>query len=74
MKPRLVIEADGGQHVRQMKDDSARTKYLEQQGFMVLRFWDNEVLLNPTAVMESILLAIRTLTLPSPGTGEGKDK
>ena len=44
-RAKLVIEIDGGQHYqdeRLIKDD-IRTKYLEQQGLLVLRFTNWEV-------------------------------
>ena len=41
----LIIELDGGQHAENRKDLS-RTKFLEQKGFEVLRFWNHEVLEN----------------------------
>lgn len=50
---RLVIEVDGGQHATQEKD-ALRDKYLQQQGFNVLRFWNNEVLQNINGVLEMI--------------------
>lgn len=44
-KARLVIEIDGGQHYQdeKLKKDDLRTKYLEQQGLLVLRFTNWEV-------------------------------
>ena len=50
---RLVIELDGGQH--SPETDAARTAYIEEQGYMVLRFWNNEALGNPDGVLETIL-------------------
>ncbi|HUZ31408.1 MAG TPA: endonuclease domain-containing protein [Xanthobacteraceae bacterium] len=46
---RLVIEVDGGQHGfdSKIKLDEARKRWLEAQGFRVLRFWNNEVLKEP---------------------------
>ena len=37
----LVIEVDGGQHAT--ADETSRTKFLEAMGYLVLRFWNNEV-------------------------------
>jgi very-short-patch-repair endonuclease len=51
---RIVIEVDGGQHATQNKDDAIRDTYLRQQGFHVLRFWNNEVLQNINGVLEVI--------------------
>ena len=62
---RLIIEVDGGQHdeapVR--TSDSARTAWLEEQGYYVLRFWNSEVLTNTDGVLEAVLVALAT---PSP--------
>lgn len=44
-KAKLVIELDGGQHYQEKKleQDDIRTKNLEQQGLLVLRFTNWEV-------------------------------
>jgi very-short-patch-repair endonuclease len=52
---RLVIEVDGGQHAEQVKLDSIRDKWLKVQGYKVLRFWNNEVLVNIDGVLETII-------------------
>jgi very-short-patch-repair endonuclease len=38
----LVVEVDGGHHSENAKDE-ARTKFLNKEGFEVLRFWNNEI-------------------------------
>jgi len=53
----LVIEVDGGQHA-DSEADRVRTRWLENQGFRVLRFWNNEVLKNIIGVLETIVTAI----------------
>jgi very-short-patch-repair endonuclease len=53
----LVIEVDGGQHADN-ETDRRRTRWLEDQGFRVLRFWNNEVLQNTVGVPDSIMVAI----------------
>ena len=40
---KLVIELDGRQHVERAPRDRARTRYLSDQGYRVIRFWDREV-------------------------------
>src|SRR5438105_4088317 len=40
---RLVLELDGGQHAERKAYDDLRTKWLNEQGFHVLRFWNHEV-------------------------------
>ena len=51
---RIIVEVDGGQHATRSKDDTARDTYLRQQGFQVLRFWNNEVLQNINGVLEVV--------------------
>src|SRR5256885_11746229 len=41
---KLVIELDGGQHDEDRAKDEQRTRYIEQLGFRVIRFWNNDVL------------------------------
>ena len=53
---KLIIEIDGGQHnaLDKIEKDNIRTKYFEDNGFRVLRFWNNEVLNNMDGVYEVI--------------------
>lgn len=55
MEYKLIIELDGGQHAEQIAYDNARTEFLHNQGYHVVRFWNNEVLQNTEAVLEQIL-------------------
>jgi very-short-patch-repair endonuclease len=50
---KLVVELDGSQHGDEV--DLERTRFLERQGLRVLRFWDNEVLVQREAVLEALL-------------------
>jgi len=43
-KRKIVIEVDGGQHTIGSTKDRKRDKWLREEGFEVLRFWDNDVL------------------------------
>lgn len=55
----LIIEIDGGQHeTQQAAYDAERTHILELKGFRVLRFWNNDVMKNLDAVLETILSAL----------------
>lgn len=58
---KLVMELDGSQHNEIA--DAARTKLLEGAGMKVLRFWDNDVLKDTQAVLETILGVARARTL-----------
>ena len=57
---RLVIEIDGGQHSNPgiMESDEQRTKWLKREGFRVMRFWNNDVMLNIEGVLEKIKEAL----------------
>ena len=63
---KLVIELDGGQHAQNLGGDVSRTKWLERQGYRVLRFWNNEVLQNIEGVLEAIRTALEAAPHPNP--------
>src|SRR5690606_41431320 len=63
---RLIVEVDGGQHTAE--SDRARTERLEALGYKVIRFWNNDVLGNTLAVLETI--KARAEALPSRFTGK----
>ena len=46
---KLIIEMDGSQHLEQEEYDEERTKYLESEGYKVIRFWNNDVMKNTPA-------------------------
>ncbi|MBA4354663.1 MAG: hypothetical protein C0409_08215 [Novosphingobium sp.] len=68
---RLVIELDGGQHALATEYDMRRTRFLESQGYRVLRFWNNEVMDN----VEGVLTVIRDTfdNMPSPGPSRRRE-
>jgi very-short-patch-repair endonuclease len=71
-KLKIVIEIDGGQHAELIEGDAKRTKFLESEGYRVLRFWNNEVLANVDGVLEVIQSAILPTPTPTPPhKGEG---
>jgi very-short-patch-repair endonuclease len=51
---RLVVELDGGQHRQQREYDEQRTRWLNSQGFRVVRFWDSVVFEDTESVREVI--------------------
>ncbi|MBN9580895.1 MAG: DUF559 domain-containing protein [Afipia sp.] len=51
--------------------DIGRDRWLNDQGFRVLRFWNNEVLNNTDAVRDQIVLALHRPVSPSPGAACG---
>src|SRR5690606_16779366 len=68
---RLVIEADGGQHL-DSEHDRARDAWLAAAGFRVLRFWNHEILTETQAVLARIhrVLELPPLTPPPLPPGE----
>ncbi len=63
---RLVVELDGAQHADGRRD-AVRDRYLSGNGYAVLRFWNDEVLKERRAVLETILAALEGRLAPSPG-------
>ena len=54
----LIIELDGGQHAVRTDADAQRTKVLEAMGYMVLRYWNNDVMQNIDGVLEDVYTAL----------------
>jgi very-short-patch-repair endonuclease len=68
---KLVIEVDGGQHDEQALADAERSKFIEAQGYRVLRFWNNQVLGNIDGVLEEIRRVVTTTPTPNPSPQGG---
>ncbi|PKP36336.1 MAG: methionine synthase, partial [Bacteroidetes bacterium HGW-Bacteroidetes-14] len=73
LKSNLIIEIDGLIHQlpENIVSDEERTKWLEKEGFRVLRITNNEVLSNLDAVLDKI---IKALAVPPSGTGGAAGK
>ena len=56
----LIIELDGGQHDQLQPAANPRTKRLNQHGYRVIRFWNNEVIDNIEGVLHTIQQALKT--------------
>lgn len=61
---KLVVEADGSQH-NDSCHDAGRDRWTQQQGYTVLRFWNNEVNENLDGVLEAILNILPRLPSPT---------
>ena len=72
LEARLIIEADGGQHLAQGAYDEERSLLLQSMGFTILRFWNNQILVEQNSVLEQIKLALNEIssTISSPA-GKG---
>ena len=60
---KLLIELDGGQHAERHVYDEKRDNFLQEKGYRVLRFWNNEIFENCFGVLERVYEA---LTSPPP--------
>ena len=73
--PKLVIELDGDTHAGQVDYDAERTRYLEAQGYRVVRFSNAEVMGNMDGVLQrlgEIVKMLREAPPPTPSPeGEG---
>ena len=81
LSAKLIVEVDGSQHGTDngLRRDDVRTCWLNDEGYRVLRFWNNDVMSKTTAVLEAIDQVI-DLTPPRlplagdpPPQGEGED-
>jgi very-short-patch-repair endonuclease len=66
---KLIIELDGGQHDPASITEQKRTDYLQQSGYRVVRFWNNDVLGNIEGVMTDIAMILGTPPLTPPLAG-----
>ena len=57
-RERLAIELDGDSHGGRELQDAGRTRFLESQGWRVIRFTNADVLGNSEGVARAILIAL----------------
>jgi len=71
---RLVVEADGGVHADEENAlrDTERDAWLRHQGYRVLRLTNDQILADPSAVVEAVLRHTADTPTPTPPLkGEG---
>jgi very-short-patch-repair endonuclease len=61
VEKKLVVELDGGQHAVNVEKDLERKNYIENKGYVLIRFWNNEVLENKEGIMIRILETLESL-------------
>ncbi len=54
---KIVLELDGESHLERTQQDQQRTQWLESEGWMVIRFWNNEIYDELETVKEAIYQA-----------------
>ncbi|MDZ4132728.1 MAG: endonuclease domain-containing protein, partial [Dethiobacteria bacterium] len=75
LNDKLIIELDGGQHNLEAEKvrDKVRDQYIEDEGYKVMRFWNNDLTNNIEGVLESIRLALlKDSPSPRPSPPEGR--
>ena len=76
VEARLVVEADGGQHER-TGDHEMRDRALRQNGWRILRFWNNDIVENRAGILQIIAATLASRPAmgphpnPPPHAGEG---
>ena len=65
----IVIEVDGGQHL-ESKRDEIRDQYLADQGYRVMRFWNNDVL----SKIDGVLMVLDEALRHTAVRGDRKDR
>jgi len=63
---KLIVEIDGDSHGHRISYDDRRTRYLERQGYRVVRFWNNDVLNNLEGVLRQLEEVAEYTLSPSP--------
>lgn len=71
LEKQLIIEIDGEYHNQeeQRKFDEARTEWLNENGYSIIRFSNEEVLNNINVVIDKIKDSLRSSPLPGRGVG-----
>ena len=80
LKARLLIELDGGHHSQDevAAKDEARTRWLEKEGYRVIRFWNTELSENMNGVLDTIYVGLygspqsEAVALPTPPRPDGR--
>jgi adenine-specific DNA-methyltransferase len=73
---RVIVELDGDQHALHREYDEQRTRWLNEQGFRVLRFDNRQVLTESDDVLEFLVNALINMTHhpnPLPQVEKGSD-
>ncbi|MDG5747305.1 DUF559 domain-containing protein [Qipengyuania sp. XHP0207] len=64
--PKLVIEIDGDTHAGRESYDMQRSRFLEEQGYRVIRFSNSDVMSNMEGVLQQLGLVMDEMVSPPP--------
>ena len=62
---KLVVEADGSQHLQQAEYDHERARVLQAAGYRLLRFWNHDILKDTEQVLGEIWRALNDESVQS---------
>ncbi|HVK90079.1 MAG TPA: DUF559 domain-containing protein [Mycoplana sp.] len=67
-----MIELDGSQHAsdRAVRHDTARTAFLNGEGYEVLRFWNSDVFEDVDGVLDTIFAVVQKRQILLAGTSK----
>jgi very-short-patch-repair endonuclease len=68
---KVIVEADG-QHHADNPNDAVRDCWLADRGFLVLRFWNQQIIQNTQAIVAEIQAAVLARESLAPAAGEAK--
>ncbi|WP_426258393.1 endonuclease domain-containing protein [Sphingomonas sp. DC1600-2] len=71
---KLIIEVDGDTHGDRREQDEERTRYLQSEGYQVIRFWNNDVLGNLDGVVAEIARVVTLLGTPNPSPNPSRKR
>jgi len=74
LEGRLIVEIDGGQHADQKDYDKKRDAWLRDQDFIVLRFWNCDILENMDGVLHPIRDKLTSAPFLSPSPQGGRKR
>lgn len=55
---KLIVEIDGSIHCLNLEIDAKRTRFLEECGFKVIRFWSNYIVNNREGCLLELMAAL----------------
>ena len=72
---RLVVKVNGAQHLEpQRAHDTARDAWLRDQGSILMRFWNSDVMNAPNEVEQAIWNALEDAPPPRPSPLQGREQ
>ena len=61
LRKRLALEVDGSQHAEVSAAEDERNRFLRAEGYVVVRYWNTEVLRNIDGVLQDLLTRLKAL-------------